>query len=208
MPNLKAPWALAGTVDPCCCPTTECCLYPWPDPDSVFGPPHYPPEDLPESIVLTQNGVPVTLDRILGEEPPYLFRDVTNTFFVYTDSGVELFWRVLTDIISATGPQCLIGSYVDAPGTVIDVTDLFSDTYTATNGADMLMITRTGPGTCVWFGEGINGDGVPWSIQVTYESPPYKFELLQTIDGVSGNLPKADPQSDPTGDYGGVVTVA
>lgn len=126
------------------CSEDDCCLYPWPDPNGDATPagPYYPPEDLPDTIVVIIDGTPTTLTRNVGEYDGYAYGDFSaiGNLVVYAQP-ITGEWRVEKLATSSFGGHtiegCLIGGtigtyVVDGNSVTVSVEDEFEDIYTIT----------------------------------------------------------------------------
>jgi hypothetical protein len=175
------------------CPCEECCPFAWPNPGSGHEP--YPETDLPDSVVATVCGEPITLTR-----SGYNFYG-SGSIFVALESTDGPYWLLFYDgtLCQFGRPTCLIGSYPivvnDDPEVCctdpVIVTDLFSDTYTV----DGDTITRQTP--CTWTGAKTGGG--TWTLR--YDSAAYKWHLSSTRGSPTSDY-KTAPQSSPAGTYG------
>lgn len=178
----KRPQQMSAYPPPPPSPST-CCLYPWPDP---LGSPLYPPEDLPDQI--TVNGETWNRDPLMAGG--YGYQGVSGGIDALSTG---LGWRFLDEdgneiaFTEQSPTECFIGFYIITAdgGILMQVADLFSDTYTV-NGIDT--VTRTN--LCTWTGP--KSGGGTWTLQ--YDSSSYVWKL----NGVA----KTAPQSSPAGTFG------
>lgn len=194
-----------SAVDPCCCPTETCCLY---------------PAQALEDGDLTALDLPAQLSiPVLGITNLALSGSTYTSGWWTLERPYPDLWRLWNDDLGGCSyvSGCLVGTYTPDEYHTADpacptnpaVEDQFEAEYTGTYGVfDPITLTRIS--TCEWTGSGTGTEDQPYTVRLYYGTD-YKWHIAVTISATDYDCIKGDYQSSPDadgGDYEGNFTVS